>query len=262
MTLSTTRASSADSSRRSGLQLLHANDAKSSSPTPSLTSNSSSTLSVTASVSSSSASSETTDGAAFASHPLPESEDERTARNRELRRKLLRALNNDNARLQSFITSSADFRQAKLSAAQYFSELSSRFGPLTPGSSGSDLFREILALLPDLNRRRALLEVYQTQNRPTAPTNEFPALNPQRQTRAGAAPTDHGYIRAVGGRGGWGPGGGRALQEAGNFPALPSAPARRRPEPQPQPQPVPAPAPQRGRGRGKGRGRNVMFTLG
>lgn len=256
------RTSSSESNRRSGLQLLHANDAKPGSPTLPSTSSSLTSAARSSSSSVSSSTNEVADGAVFTSHPLPETEDERTSRNKELRRQLLRALGNDNARMQQFITLSADFRQAKLSAAQYFSELMSRFGPLTPGASGSNLFREIVALLPDLNRRRALLEVYQTQNRAT-PTNEFPALIPQRQNRAAAnGQTDQGYIRAVGGRGGWGPSGGRALQEESNFPALPSAPTRRQPAPPREPERAPPPQRGSGRGRGKGRGRNVMFTLG
>lgn len=91
-------------------------------------------------------------------------------RNKALRRALITALGDDRAR--AFGVLSSEMRAGKMSAAQFVNETAAKFG------SALSLFKELVALLPDEPRRRALLEAYSAKLLATrGQAQEFPTLN-------------------------------------------------------------------------------------
>lgn len=171
---------------------------------------------------------------------------------------MLQHLRNDNGRLQTFIGLSNDFRTGKINATQYYNDLTSKF--LGTDAAAQNLFREIVALLPDVHRRRSLIDVWASKQQRL---ESFPSLSPSLSAPVSSSapamqqPTGPTYSSQLTGRGPTYNSSVRLDSEAA-FPTLPGGAPRR-------PAPAPAPAQQQqqaGRGGKKGKGGKVLFTVG
>jgi len=178
------------------------------------------------------------EGAVLHGHALPRDDKELKARNGQLRRLVKEHLGGEEARLQQFVALSGDLRSGKVSAKQYYAELAQRY------HVPAHLFAEIVALLPDIARRRALIECYLTKPLPISSEQQaasqhaesFPALAAAASmslapsapaTAASAAGGQSTSYRSLVSRGG--PSGSTAALSAPNaFPELPSAAPSRR----------------------------------
>jgi hypothetical protein len=126
----------------------------------------------------------------------------------------------DDAKFAEFRRISANFKQGKMTSQQYYQQFQHEFGE---SAEADKLFEEMVDLLPDSHKQRALWDIHSKTRRMSA---DFPSLR-NNGGGGGGGGGNASWVAAPAARGGRG-GGSSAPQRTEAFPALPPASA---PEP-------------------------------
>eukprot|EP01060_Flectonema_neradi_P005401 TRINITY_DN13596_c0_g2_i2.p1 TRINITY_DN13596_c0_g2~~TRINITY_DN13596_c0_g2_i2.p1 ORF type:complete len:583 (+),score=105.65 TRINITY_DN13596_c0_g2_i2:1060-2808(+) len=114
------------------------------------------------------------------SPPPPQPTESEKSRNLELMKKMKTLLGDDVAKFNQFRVISSEFLKGNMQSAEYYDKLQLYFG-----GSLSDIFSDLVDLLPDANKRQGLRLVHNTANSkekgiPDTPPTTVPAADPKK----------------------------------------------------------------------------------